>query len=95
MKNPETSISIEYLDSLLSCAERSESIFWDKELVISFKLASGFTILGRAAVIDPEDFVLETGRSIAYKDAISQLWALEGYVLQLKLAGQVNDLRNP
>lgn len=92
--NPATSINKKYLENLINSAKKSIHIFWHKELVISFKLSSGFTVLGRAAVVDPSNFIMEKGIKIATDNAIDQLWALEGYVLQLKLAGEIEDLRN-
>lgn len=81
------------LVQLLNQAETQEAKFWDKELVVSFKLKSGFTVLGRAACVDPANFVYETGFKIAFEDALRKLWDLEGYVLQLRLAGHIEDKR--
>lgn len=78
-------ITIEYITKLIEEAETQEAIFWDKELVISYKLYNGFTVLGRAACVDPKNFVLEIGRDIAKKDAINQMWLLEGYLLQNRM----------
>ena len=93
MLNPETSIPESYLDRLLNDADTDTKIFWGKELVTSFRLSSGFTVLGKAACVDPENFQREIGLEIARKDALCQLWALEGYVLQLRLAGLIADNR--
>jgi len=83
---PQTnSVTKDMITSILSEAETQEHVFWDKELVVSYRLKSGFTILGRAAVVDPANFNLELGRKIAYDDAFKQLWPLEGYMLQNRL----------
>lgn len=82
-------VTQEQIDALLDKAETQEHTFWDKELVVSYKLESGFTILGRGACVDPANFDLEIGRKVAREDAVNQLWQLEGYRLQLSLAGQV------
>ncbi len=79
------SVSQEHIDKLINEAETQEAIFWDKELVISFKLHNGFTVLGRAACVDPANFDLVIGRKIAKDNAKEQLWQLEGYLLQTKL----------
>ena len=71
---------------MLKLADKQEHIFWGKELVISYKLKSGFTVSGRAACVDPDNFDMEVGRSIAFRNALDQLWPLEGYVLQKGLA---------
>lgn len=84
-----TTVSIEDITKLLDEAETAEQVFWGKELVISFKLASGFTVLGRAACVDPANFVLEVGQKLARQDAERQLWQLEGYLLQNILSGRL------
>ena len=78
-------VTQEEITALLDNAETQEHIFWDKELVISYKLASGFTIAGRAALVDPANFDLEIGRQRARRDAEKQLWQLEGYRKQLEV----------
>ena len=78
-------VSQEEITALLDKAETQEHIFWDKELVISYKLASGFTIAGQAACVDPANFDLEIGRQLARRDAEKQLWQLEGYRKQLEM----------
>jgi hypothetical protein len=85
----QNTVTQEQIDALLNSAETEECIFWGKEIVVSYKLPSGFTVLGRAACVDPANFDPEIGRDMARKDVASQLWKLEGYVLQLRLAGLV------
>jgi hypothetical protein len=82
MKNTVTQAEIDFL---LDNAETQEHIFWDKELVISYKLPSSFTISGRAAVIDVSNFDINIGRKICRENAAHQLWQLEGYRKQLEL----------
>ncbi len=86
----ETKVTQERITRLLDEAETQEHIFWEKELVVSYKLASGFTICGRAACVDPANFVLEVGRQIARENAEHQLWGFEGYLLQNKLKAFLN-----
>lgn len=83
------SVSQSRIDNLLDKAQTQEAVFWEKELVVSYKLSCGFTILGRAACVDPANFDWEIGRKIAREDAESKLWQLEGYRLQLVLAGHI------
>lgn len=80
-------VTQEQIDLLLDNAQTQEHIFWDKELIVSYKLESGFTVAGRGACVDPANFDLEIGRRVARDDAANQLWQLEGYRLQLSLAG--------
>lgn len=85
-------VTQERINELLDSAETQEHIFWDKELLVSYKLNSGFTVTGRAACVDPANFDLEIGRKYAREDAENQLWKLEGYRLQLNLAGEIMEM---
>lgn len=78
-------VTQEDIDTLLNASETQEHVFWDKELVVSYRLPSGFTVTGRGAVIDPANFDLEIGRKVAREDAANKLWQLEGYRKQLDL----------
>lgn len=73
------------VDELLDAAETQEHVFWGKELVVSYRLPSGFTILGRAACVDPANFDIEIGRKYAREQAEHQLWQLEGYLKQIEV----------
>ncbi len=81
-------VTDDHLDNLLANSEYQEHVFWDKELVVSCKLPSGFTVSGRGACVDPANFDLEIGRKVAKEDIKNQLWQLEGYLLQIKLNEQ-------
>ncbi|WP_445634517.1 Gp49 family protein [Nostoc sp. DSM 114161] len=81
-------VTPEQIATLLDSAETQEAVFWGKELVVSFKLPSGFTICGRGACVDPANFDIEIGRRVAKEDATNQLWQLEGYLLQNRLHEQ-------
>ena len=70
---------------MLDASKTQEAIFWDKDLVVGFLLPNGFSIIGRAACVDPANFDIKIGREIAREDAENQLWKLEGYLLQNKL----------
>lgn len=85
-KPPTDRVTVEEINALLDAAETQEHVFWEKELVVSYRLPSGFTVTGRGACINPANFDLEIGRKVAREDAAKQLWALEGYRKQLELA---------
>ena len=74
-----------HIDAMLDAAETQEHVFWGKELVVSYRLENGFTILGRAACVDPAGFDIEIGREICRRDAEETLWLVEGYRLQLEV----------
>lgn len=82
-------VTPEQIKALLDAAETQETVFWDKEVVVSYKLPSGFTVLGRGACVDPTNFNIEIGRQVARKQVEDQLWQLEGYLLQNKLIGKL------
>lgn len=83
-------VTQEQIDQLLDEADIEEHIFHNKVLVADYSFPSrgGFTITGRAACVDPANFDLEIGRKVARADVAKQLWQLEGYLLQQKLARQ-------
>ena len=49
---------------------------------------NGFIVVGKATPASPEKFNEELGRTLAYEDAVRQIWPLMGYALRDKLAGQ-------
>lgn len=77
------------IERLLDACETQQHCFWNKELIVSYRLPCGFTISGRAAIVDPDNFSMETGQQIARGKAKQQLWLLEAYVEQLELAGYI------
>lgn len=53
--------------------------------VCCLTLQNGFNVVGKSAPVSPDNFNEEMGRTIARKDAVNQIWALEGYLLKSKL----------
>ncbi len=49
-------------------------------------MKNGFTIIGKSAPADAENFDRKLGEKFAYEDAVRQLWPLEGYRLRSELA---------
>jgi len=78
--------------SMIDSAETQEHTFWGKEHIISYRLKNGFTVTGRSACVDPANFDIDIGRDLCRKDAISQMWLLEGYLLQCKIA-EIKDIK--
>lgn len=66
----------EYLDSLIIDAEYTTI---RPVTICCLTLRSGFKVIGKSAVLDPEKFNAEIGQKVAYEDAFNQLWELEGY----------------
>ena len=48
-------------------------------------LRNGFTAVGQSACVDPAMFDAEIGKKLAYDDAKSKVWQLEGYLLAERL----------
>lgn len=82
MKN---TVTEEQIHQMLAASEKEVCTFHGKELIVSYKLECGFTISGRSACVDPENFNLEIGEKLCFEDAKKQLWQLEGYRLQWQL----------
>lgn len=54
--------------------------------VVCLTLTNGFVVVGESACASPENFNADLGRSIARDNAVSKLWALEGYLLKERLS---------
>ncbi len=75
------------IDSLLDTAEVREFTFFDRDLMVSYKLPCGFVIIGKG---DCDNGKCDIGsrRKRARQDATKQLWELETYRLQWRLYEQ-------
>lgn len=71
-------VALNQIKELIDEVETQEAIFWGKELVVSYRFPSGFTILGRVTCVDSANSSIEIGRRIARED-------VESYLLQNKL----------
>ena len=49
--------------------------------ICNLTMENGFSVRGESACVDPRNFDMEIGKQLAYKDAFSKLWQLEGYLL--------------
>jgi hypothetical protein len=49
-------------------------------------MTNGFTIVGKSAPASPDNFDAAYGRSLAYEDAIKQVWPLMGFSLRDRLS---------
>jgi hypothetical protein len=80
------------ITKMIEESKQESQTFWGKEMVISFKLKCGFTVTGRSACVDPANFNKEIGIALCKKDAVKQLWQLEGYRKQWQWFEQGKDL---
>lgn len=49
-------------------------------------LENGFSLIGKTAPADPENYSEELGRQFSKEDAIRQMWPLEAYALRERLS---------
>lgn len=60
--------------------------------ICQLMLENGYTVEGKSACVDIANYNKALGEQYAYKDAIEQIWELEGYLLsetlyRLRIAG--------
>lgn len=48
-------------------------------------LKNGYVVVGKSAAVSMENFDEEIGKKVAYENAKTQIWDLEGYLLKDKL----------
>ena len=78
-------VSQSYIDALYREADKSESVVFDKCLVLSVKLQNGFVITESSACVDPKNFSVKVGLQICEEKIKNKLWELEGYRLQCEI----------
>lgn len=62
-----------------------------KCMICELTLRNGFTVRGEASAVSKENFNEEIGRKVSRSKARDQIWQLEGYLLQDRLAGRSID----
>lgn len=81
------------IDKFLQSCPREEVVFHETEMVVSYKLPWNFTVTGRAACVNSEEFDLKKGRELCHQDAMQKLYVLESYAnaqFEHKKEGQIN-----
>ena len=74
----------------LLIAGRDFHVFGDTCLTVCcLTLKNGFTVTGESACASPENFNAEIGQKIAFEQARSKIWMLEGYLLKQRLSEAV------
>ena len=48
-------------------------------------LENGFSLVGKSAPADPDNFNAELGKKFAKEDAVRQMWPLEAYALRERM----------
>lgn len=65
--------------------ERDEYTVMGLTTICKISLVNGFSVIGTSSCVSAENFNEEIGRDVAYKDARSKIWQLEGYRLCCEL----------
>ncbi|VDS07914.1 hypothetical protein PARHAE_01094 [Paracoccus haematequi] len=79
------------LDSMIAKVEATEYLWPDvmpHMTICVIRLKNGFSLVGKSAPADPENFDLDLGQKFAFEDAVRQMWPLEGYALRERMAGE-------
>jgi len=55
--------------------------------ICQITMKNGYTVIGKSACADPDEFNKSEGEKWAWTDALRQIWPLLGYVLKSELSG--------
>ena len=80
-----SSVTIEQIEAKIK-AEKYTRLKDTTVTICGLVLQNGYVALGSSACVDPANFNATLGREIARRDAIEQVWKLEGYLLAEKLS---------
>ena len=72
----------DYLDSLVV---QTNYIHNDLLTICILTLKNGFKVIGQSSCISADNYNTIIGETVAYQNAFSQLWTLEGYLLKQRL----------
>lgn len=75
------------LEQVMDCIDKVQyHVFEGSQLTVCcITLKNGFTVTGNSACASPENFNKELGEEISHRNAVQEIWALEGYLLKQKL----------
>jgi len=78
-------ITPEHIDN--SIKNTQYYVFPDSQYTVCLlTLRNGFNVSGESACASPENFDKEIGEKIAFENARSKIWQLEGYLLKEQLS---------
>lgn len=67
------------------CGKIKDEVFMimpdNRTTLCQLTLENGYTVIGKSACVDSENFDASLGRHYAKEDAINEVWPLEGYLL--------------
>lgn len=56
-----------------------------KTTLCQLTLVNGFTVLGYSSCASPDNFDVSKGQTVAYNNAVNNIWELEGYLLMQRI----------
>lgn len=72
-------------DIISSLIDQADFMTHKTLTVCVLTLKNGAMVTGESNVIDPTNYDADIGREMAYKDAFSKIWQLEGYAMKRDL----------
>jgi hypothetical protein len=81
-------VSVRYINAAEAAIAKGQPADASLELLTLciLTLRNGFTVVGKSACASPENYDESIGQTVAYGDAIRQIWPLLGYELKSNLA---------
>lgn len=77
--SPAPRVTKEYIESRINDVAY---YFIDQTVTVcSIRIDNGFSVRGESACVNPANFDIEIGKTIAYKNAFDKLWSLFGFLL--------------
>jgi hypothetical protein len=78
-------VTVDSMESKIATADYWSPPGCSHMTVCALTTKAGFTLIGKSAPADPDNFNAELGAKLAREDAMRQLWRLEGYLLRNRL----------
>lgn len=88
--NKNTSVTQDTVDNLIKDSTIITDTLFDKVVLVSIQLPSGFVLTETSGSVDPKNFDYDLGYNICIEHLKNRLWELEGYKLQSKLSKEGN-----
>ena len=79
-------VSLDSMKAKIEAVEYTHSELLPTLTICVILLQNGFSLVGKSAPADPENFDAALGRQFAYEDALRQMWPLEAYLLREQMS---------
>lgn len=88
-REPRTSVTLNHMESRIKII-RFTLMPGTTTTFCNLQMINGYSVWGMSACVDPSRYDQELGEKYSYDDAISKLWALEGYLLAEEIHSKGN-----